>query len=309
MVVHRRKETGTENLVLFVHGLGGGSYETWGKYPEFNFRDCPTFDVGLIDYESGLRRRLGRSISPEDHARVLANQIRDLDPYENIILVGHSMGGLLCKAAIKELLQSSAQNADGLPAVDKVIGLILFATPQAGSLRVPRFVSIFSKDGRTLRAHSHFVTELARYFQDHVYPDLNSECPPAKTRVPTFAVMGSSDFWVDRLSAGLGLGSNQQKHVLGTHGSIVKPASATDDAYVWFRDRIGRCLNTATAKPVDRTVFSPLNAQMNPLDSLVEKLLRAAEPTLRLHTKALLVESLSAPIQEEEATPKDRDEQ
>jgi pimeloyl-ACP methyl ester carboxylesterase len=58
LVVYQRGDGPKRNLVVFVHGLGGSSDKTWGQYPEFAFQAGLDADVGLLDYESGLRRKL-----------------------------------------------------------------------------------------------------------------------------------------------------------------------------------------------------------------------------------------------------------
>ena len=248
IVVHRRKGPEAGTLLLFVHGLGGRAHETWGNYPEFVFADNHDLDVGLLDYESGVRRRFWRSIEPAKHALALSHSIRDLH-YSKVILVGHSMGGLLCKAAIKNLIDSRTHDNGGVLGVDKIGGLALFATPQSGSRKAPRVFSLVSKDARVLRTDSDFVSEIAQRFQDRVFTQMDWQTPTSRQRIPTFAVIATGDFWVDRLSAGLGLDTDQQKFVTGSHTSIVKPASRTDDAYVWFREKLEHCL---TVPPMEQ---------------------------------------------------------
>ena len=135
LLVHHRPTGTSASLIVFVHGLGGTRYgpkATWGKFPEFIFEDFPDLDVGVYAYHT-LHKRLQfwRSISLEDEAEVFAAIIRDSD-YKTVILVGHSMGGLLCMSAISYLVNS---NQIGSP--PRIGGLILMATPQIGSLRVP----------------------------------------------------------------------------------------------------------------------------------------------------------------------------
>jgi pimeloyl-ACP methyl ester carboxylesterase len=244
LIVYRREASRVENLVVFVHGLGGEAHATWGRYPEFILSDRIGADVGLLDYESGLRRRPGRSIGLGGHASAFSHSIRDIK-YRKVVLVGHSMGGLLCKAAIRELLNSDTRDSDGVPGVDKVAGLLLFATPQAGSRRVPGPLTLFSKDARDLRAGSTLATEANQCFQDRLITTTDYVSPSSRKHIPTFAVIATGDRWVDRLSSGLGLGTDQQKIVTGSHSSIVRPASKDDDAYVWFRERVVKCFEIA----------------------------------------------------------------
>jgi len=142
LITHQRTEPTHKNkLVIFVHGLGGHRYgrnSTWGNFPRYIFEDIPELDVGMYQYRTLRGRFLSiRSVSIENEALVFADLVRDaLGNYKNIILVGHSMGGLLCKATIHRLLETEDRNT-----LARVAGLILMATPQLGSLRMPGFLS------------------------------------------------------------------------------------------------------------------------------------------------------------------------
>jgi hypothetical protein len=142
------------------------------------------------------------------------------------------MGGLLCKAVIHMLVESGARNS-----LTRISGLILMATPQLGSMRVPGFLSALSYDARALKPHGEFVTNINRSFEDYIELDENAGTLN-KVTIPTWAVEGISDLWVDSLSSGIGLGSSRRKVVRGSHTSIVKPPSKEADAYVWVKERI-----------------------------------------------------------------------
>lgn len=242
LIVHRRSDpTANRRLVIFVHGLGGsryGAHSTWGRFPSLLFDDLSDIDIGLYRYDTAMRRfGFSRSISLEDEARVFADILRDeLNAYGQIVLVGHSMGGLLCKAAICALLETRQDHA-----VERIAGLILMATPQLGSLRMPGWLETFSEDARALRPHGDFIQRVNITFEDNIALDERIITYRRQT-IPTWSVEGASDFWVDRLSAGIGLASSRRKVVRGSHTSIVKPASREDSAYSWVKDRIGICM-------------------------------------------------------------------
>jgi len=241
LVVHQRlPSTANNTLVIFVHGLGGSRYgakSTWGSFPRFIFEDIPTLDVGMYQYRTFTGRfRFTKSVSLENESRVFADLVRDqLAAYDTIVLIGHSMGGLLCKAAIHQLVLRGDRNT-----LARVGGLILMATPQLGSLRMPGFLSFFSNDARALKPHGELVTQINRTFEDHIALDENIHTL-RKTTIPTWAVEGVHDRWVDSLSAGIGLASSRRKVVRGSHTAVVKPADKNADAYVWVK----RCLETA----------------------------------------------------------------
>jgi pimeloyl-ACP methyl ester carboxylesterase len=243
LVVHQHAETASDDkLVIFVHGLGGSRYgekSTWGNFPRFLFEDIAELDIGMYQYRT-LTARLGfeKSIPLEEEARVFADMVRDqLAQYNNIVLIGHSMGGLLCKAMIHRLLESGDQDS-----LARIGGLILMATPQLGSLRVPGFLGFLSFDARALGPHSELVSRINRAFEDHVALD-EGVSTLRKTTIPTWAVEAISDRWVDPLSAGIGLVSSRRKVVRGSHTSIVKPSTRDSDVYPWVKDRIKTSLS------------------------------------------------------------------
>ena len=253
LVVHQKSKS-NKALIIFVHGLGGSRYgedSTWGNFPKFIYDELPQFDIGLYEFRSLMRRaKFWKSVRLSDEAEVFADIIRDIGSYQTIILVGHSMGGLLCMAAIVHLVDT--RQCDVLR---RVGGLILMATPQTGSQRVPTLLSYLSKDFRALKPHGEFV----RHLQDTL---LNSKVILDETRaqagdilIPTWAVLGDSDYWVDKLSAGLNLPATRKKTVRGTHTEIVKPQSKEFDAYQYVRDRIQEAyvrLHTTVETPFSR---------------------------------------------------------
>lgn len=243
LVIHQRTpKTSNGSLVVFVHGLGGSRYggkATWGYFPRFIYEDFPQLDVGLYAYTTLFGRfKIWKSIPLEDEADIFAETIReDLRDYRTIILAGHSMGGLLCMAAITDLVQFRDH-------LQRIGGLILMATPQLGSQRVPRLLSRFSPDFYALRAHGRFVQGIHQSFADHLVLDETSS-DPSRTAIPTWALTGASDFWVDRLSSEIHLPRKRLGRVHGSHTSIVKPPDKQAVGYRRVHGWIEHCLERA----------------------------------------------------------------
>ena len=242
LILHRHSET-QPNLAILVHGLGGTRYGTWRNFPRFLFEDFPKLDIGLYSYRTSWRRlKLTASIELEREAAVLADLIRDTrETYARVILIGHSMGGLLSKAAIKDLIDRGEMDT-----LDRVSGLFLIASPQAGSLWIPPFLTRFSKDLRALKPHGELVTAIAETFNDRVTFEMRPNAT-SKIVIPTWIVTASEDLWVSRLSSGLHLPSHRRKHVRGSHTQVVKPRARTEDTYQWVAGRIRQII----AEPAD----------------------------------------------------------
>jgi pimeloyl-ACP methyl ester carboxylesterase len=231
--------------IVLIHGLGGSGDTTWGKTPDFLLSDDIDADVAVCDYPSGHRRLTRRrTASVEELAPVFAHIIRDSQHYQHFVLVGHSMGGLLCMAIIQHLLRTPGE---GSRSIRRVVGLIMMATPQAGSMRARSRLAKMSPDGRVLSAHSKFVEELHQTFINGVAtrpdPGLTS-----KALIPTYAVVAQTDQWVDTFSASVGLEDDQQKRVLSSHTDVVKPKSPQDDTHQWVVGRIKECQLRARAR-------------------------------------------------------------
>jgi|GEM_PF-3374391 len=236
IVIHSISSRVSKNLILLVHGLTGHRYGYWGKMPQFILDDFPQADVGLYFYRTAWKR-FGRlkSIDLEQEARVLADSLRSIRLYDAVILVGHSMGGLLAKAAIADLIVRHHTRT-----LQHIVGLVLLASPQLGSMRVPAWAKLFSRDGRALYPHNETIRRIDTTLNARLSIDRSAD-PLDKYSVPTWAVIGAEDFWVDALSAGIGIPEQQKMTVRGSHGSIIQPASKDVAPYKFTRE----CLETS----------------------------------------------------------------
>jgi pimeloyl-ACP methyl ester carboxylesterase len=251
LVIHRRGDSShTTHLAIFVHGLGGVRYgrkATWGDFPKMLFDEFPALDIGMYAYRTLFRRlKFWKSVSIEKEAAVLGDLLLDLCEYENFILIGHSLGGVLCKSTLVYLVNRNEQEA-----LEKVSSLFLMATPQLGSIRLPRLVSNLSHDFQALKVHASHLEEVARVFQDrfhcsHRYP-LDD-----KVHIPCWALIASEDFWVDGLSAGISLESSQKRNVRGTHKSLVKPRDKQADSYLHARFCVKKSLEYTRCKHLSK---------------------------------------------------------
>ena len=256
LVIHQRVDpTLATHLAIFVHGLGGlryGKGATWGEFPQFIFEDFPAVDIGLYSYVTLLGRlRFWRSIPLEDEAATFADLLKRLEQYQGFVLIGHSMGGILCKGAVTSLVTTP----DNDEVIQKIDGLFLMATPQLGSTRVPAVLSLGAKDARVLKSHNRYVTEIETVFRDRIHCELLYPLDD-RHHIPCWALRGSDDFWVDKLSAGIGLKSSQILTVGGTHTSIVKPASKDDEGFGFVKSCLQRAILNSS-RPIRKHISRP----------------------------------------------------
>src|SRR5262249_7192456 len=153
-----------------------------------------------------------KSIALDEEAEILGSALRVLS-YDRIILIGHSLGGVLVKTTIANFALTNQQKE-----LRRIRGLVLMASPQLGSTRVPRLARFLSKDLRVLVPHSKLLATVQAAFDNHF--DIGETRASRRRHMPAWAVVASNDFWVDRMSASTGLPAEQWITVAGSHVSI-----------------------------------------------------------------------------------------
>lgn len=129
---------GNRAVVVFVHGLFGHYRDTWGRFLELVLADraLTHCDVVSFGYPTGVKgawfRFVGAALPPisqvADHLRSeLATRL--VPAYDEIVLVGHSMGGLVVQRA---LLDALAAGASGAALLARVRAVLLYAAPCRG---------------------------------------------------------------------------------------------------------------------------------------------------------------------------------
>ena len=137
LVVHQHGNTPGDALIVFIHGLGGDRYRTWtargnnpaeASLPKFLYNDTDllTLDIGLYAYQTLFQRLFRRTPDLEKEAALLADHLRDEERnYRTIVLAGHSMGGILARAVVAELIKRNDTET-----LARIKALFLLATPR-----------------------------------------------------------------------------------------------------------------------------------------------------------------------------------
>lgn len=142
---------GADRLVVFVHGFLGRSDQTWGDFLQLTSADewWRRSDLLFVNYDSArdnitavadrLRRYLPDFYPLPHHALCVNGDIALRDdhsaPYGELIVVGHSLGGLVVRRATVDALQECLDQADETTAAHHPLldaQLRLFSPASAG---------------------------------------------------------------------------------------------------------------------------------------------------------------------------------
>lgn len=249
-------------LILFVHGLGGGRagiFEnfishfrskdpqgTWGDFEKLILADSElNYDVKFFDYNSALFRI---PILQKKYAPIhgLANQLKttislDCDKYTEIVLVGHSLGGIVIRQYLTDEIIAKKKL--------KTSKVIFYATPHEGAL-LAKISSTFSV------AHRH----LNQLCHDSSYLDyLNDQWFSAKVHEACeyYNIVAGEDSIVTPQSAKANFRHSGFTEIPNKgHLSVSKPNSPEDHAFKALKKFITTSQKITLNRPIGTLTFS-----------------------------------------------------
>jgi pimeloyl-ACP methyl ester carboxylesterase len=225
--------TKNKKVILFVHGLGGAA-DTWRTFEELVKNDSDLdWDMAHFEYPTP---KLGIRLLPIFQStyqpiQILADALRtaideQLQEYDEIALVGHSLGGLIIRKYL--LTEVSARRKL------RVQKVVLYAVPNDGSslAAISRELSIWSNGHvKQLCKRSEFVENLR---MDWARSDIDAE-------VDITVVVGGNDRIVSRISAegNFRTRDREPKFILKAgHRDIVQPTGIDDLRYVILKNAL-----------------------------------------------------------------------
>jgi len=128
--------------VIFIHGLGGHYKDTWscGRdknafWPAWLAQDESDVCVWSIEYESKVAYFIDDTMAFKDRAANIAESLfikKELKTGE-IILIGHSMGGLIIKQVIRVAEDRKISKVEANNLTSRITGTAFIGTPHTGS--------------------------------------------------------------------------------------------------------------------------------------------------------------------------------
>lgn len=236
--------------IVFIHGLGGDLFDTWvgpGTSPDDCWLNWVGTDTGCdtwtLEYDSALSRWHEQAMPLPDQgtqvAQLLAvhQGLRD----KALVLVGHSMGGLVIKSLVTQTQAAGDVRARAL--LSRIKGIVFVATPHQGS-QLASLATALSGIARTnaqvgdMSGHDPHLRQLSSAFREQRRTLQMSVAAFAETRDVVWQRKGFLRFLnrqvglrvVDPSSSDPGLEGVTTVPLAEDHFSICKPASR--DAHI-----------------------------------------------------------------------------
>ena len=222
--------------IVFVHGLSGDRHTTWNApggafWPQWLADEFDHINVYLAGYDSSAFAGilLGSGASIQDLATTLADGLisrpRQAD---DIILVTHSLGGLI----VKQMLRRCADSADSrfLGLAQKVRAVVFLGTPHQGAQLASAFDVVLrpfkSTASRQLAYSGPDLLDLNNFFSNYAVREKIIVRPFYETE-KTHGV-----HIVDRVSANPNVHGAEPIAVQANHIDICKPTSDQAPVYL-----------------------------------------------------------------------------
>lgn len=201
--------------IVFLHGFAGDAEKTWGQFTDFlaSQPELKGWDIWSLGFSTSLFPEVRGIWTADPGIALLAAELRtrcvtgDLTQYERLVLISHSMGGLLAQRAIMDF-------PDVLQRID---ALFLFGVPSLG-LHKARIFRILKLQVRDMCRNGSFIRNLrqrwAETFRENTEP------------FSLHAIAGTRDEFVPSESSLAAFPKERHFCVPGSHTSLVKPDSS-----------------------------------------------------------------------------------
>lgn len=239
--------------IILVHGLGGTADGTWGEFPDFLEKDRDLdFDIISCGYESpSLWKVWKRAPSILNIANGVLTDIKARCDIENdeIILAGHSLGGIIVKKVLLLLENKRISH--------RIVKVCFFDVPHDGSG--------YANAGKHLAFRNRHLKSLTRDSSE--LDDLNEQWVNSglNNSLDILSIIAANDDIVSSSSSK----SIFREHEVETindvnHRTIVKPESTNSSSYIVFKGFILKKNTVAKYKnPASRDLEDWKNFERN----------------------------------------------
>ncbi len=233
--------------VVFVHGFTGHRDETWDRFPGLLGTVIPNWDIFTVNYPTSWWPDVAGVWSADPDIPASATLIRsqlergELQGYERLALVAHSMGGLV----LQRMLLDDAE------LVSRVSNLIMFGTPSMG-LEKAWWAQLWKRQIKNMAKTSDFILNLRRDWTTQFSLD-----PPFRLAV----VAGARDQFVPPDGALKPFRPEYCYVAPGNHLEIVKPGTADSLSL-----RVVAYELEAVSEPASTPITQPLSIADSPED-------------------------------------------
>ncbi len=239
----KSKTKANKNLVVFVHGFTGNYLSTWGELPDLLTGDPRLlhFDFLFWGYSSNyifpkedflidnIRQLFTQFLSghkTNQHIEVVAQglqtELKYLEGYDNITLIGHSLGGLVIRSFIIQNLKES--KIENLERIKKINQIILFGTPNEGlKIANNKLLGAVNNQIFDIGSYNEFINSLREEWIELIFKN-------KELGFSTLMVAGEDDYFVpfERVTKYF---RDSRELTKGDHLTMVKPTSTNDTSY------------------------------------------------------------------------------
>jgi len=240
-----REDNARQHLLVLVHGFNSSITAAWGDLPAL-VKEDPEFagyNILLFGYPTevcGQVADIGRS------GELLSSYLKDVAPdYDAVLLVGHSMGGLVILNGLLTLEQDAPMLLERAS-----FKVLTFGTPHAG---VPgaNLLPLLCRNRQVegMEALNDTLSRLHKTWQVRFGEGTGKGADPR--RIPVSPFFGHADEFVPRGSACAGF-EKYCEAVDGNHATMVKPdakAQSPRDHLTYRKLKAARGLLRATVPP------------------------------------------------------------
>ncbi|NOQ64521.1 MAG: hypothetical protein GQ582_08420 [Methyloprofundus sp.] len=237
-------------VLIFVHGLGGNLYETWMSDPKDKATFWPTWlakdsdcSAWTLGYDAELSVWKDTAMPLPDQGDSVLDRLANESKLKDrpLLLIGHSLGGLVIKTAINSGLTKGVLRYQQL--IESICGIAFIATPHKGSelADLATAVKFFLKTNDQVgdsKSHNAHLRNLHQQFLAHY----NQSPFPVRTFAERKPVAINKRFWGKVLTAMVVNPDSAEPHVANEisiplpedHFSICKPKNQDAQIYKSF---------------------------------------------------------------------------